>query len=105
MTEQLTFKIFKSEYLKVRDRDEWKVSRVMLMNFILLTTWIGLDLHRCSRNRELDGVGKKGKLGAPRSHQLRGMGKESSDGREGNGIALKDRSHRVKLTGTWANDS
>ena len=68
MTEQLTFKIFKSEYLKVRDRDEWKVSRVMLMNFSLLTTWIGLDLHRCSRNRELDDVGKKGKLGAPRSH-------------------------------------
>jgi len=75
------------------------------MDFILLTTWIGLDLCRCSRSRELDGVSKREELGAPRSHQLRGMGKESSDGWREMAPLSQDRSHRVKLTGTWANDS
>ena len=31
---------------------------------------------------------KREELGAPRSHQLRGTGKESSDGWEGNGTAV-----------------
>lgn len=31
----------------------------MLMDFILLTTWIGLDLCGCSRSRELEGVREK----------------------------------------------
>lgn len=30
------------------------------MDFILLTTWIGLDLCGCSKDRELEGVRKLG---------------------------------------------